>query len=244
MPITYQFIIGGLALACAAVLFFALRASRAAYANGYNSGHDDASRACELRIEDQQVHIRALQADLGAMQAKHINDRAALLLQADQVLDRNNARNQYAQFQPGDVDTLTSSAKLLRLAGDVFARLHANDKAEEAHAAQDAIRALLQRIPAALATEVPPPLDTKLFDFLEQHATGSADFGTFTLSFEVGDTFRGTRTIREAVTYALVKAEGSEAPAANLPHAKSTDGLSAWEAVDLDYSGDTAPMCM
>ncbi|HBO7377831.1 TPA: hypothetical protein L4909_005680, partial [Pseudomonas aeruginosa] len=180
----------------------------------------------------------------GAMQAKHINDRAALLLQADQVLDRNNARNQYAQFQPGDVDTLTSSAKLLRLAGDVFARLHANDKAEEAHAAQDAIRALLQRIPAALAAEVPPPLDTKLFDFLEQHATGSADFGTFTLSFEVGDTFRGTRTIREAVTYALVKAEESEAPAANLPHASPTDGLSAWEAVDLDYTGDTAPMCM
>ncbi|RPO39404.1 hypothetical protein, partial [Pseudomonas aeruginosa] len=94
------------------------------------------------------------------------------------------------------------------------------------------------------AAEVPPPLDTKLFDFLEQHATGSADFGTFTLSFEVGDTFRGTRTIREAVTYALVKAEESEAPGANLPHAKSTDRLSAWEAVDLDYTGDTAPMCM
>ncbi|MBX5757043.1 hypothetical protein ISD55_33155, partial [Pseudomonas aeruginosa] len=71
-----------------------------------------------------------------------------------------------------------------------------------------------------------------------------ADFGTFTLSFEVGDTFRGTRTIREAVTYALVKAEESAIPAANLLPAKSTDGLSAWEAVDLDYTGDTAPMCM
>ncbi|MFO6224766.1 hypothetical protein, partial [Pseudomonas aeruginosa] len=98
----------------------------------------------------------------------------------------NNARNQNAQFQPGDVDILTTSAKVLRLAGDVFARLHANDKAEEAHAAQKAIRALLRRIPAALAAEVPPPLDTKLFDFLEQHATGSAGFRTLPLRCQGG----------------------------------------------------------
>lgn len=196
-------IVGALALALATTLLVAWRTARSEYAKGYDLGHADADR-------HNQKHINALHEDLALLRSRmRLTDsehqvKAEELARATDELVAAYARRANP-FTAEDAIELMKISGQLKVTAVMAERVGADEHRAWALKAADNAKALAERIRQVLeaAAEPAPPLpDTARLDWLEETASGGADFGTFSLHFTVGQTFPGTETFRAAIDYA------------------------------------------
>lgn len=199
-------IVAALALGLGITLLVAWRTARSEYAKGYDLGHADADR-------HHQKHINALHEDLDLLRsrmrladAEHYAKAEALGRATDELVAAYARRAN--PFTAEDAIELMKISGQLKVTAVMAERVGANEHRAWALKAADSAKALAERIRQAIeaAAEPAPPLpDTARLDWLEETASGGADYGTFSLFFTVGQTFQGTETFRAAIDHAMAQ---------------------------------------
>lgn len=186
-----------------------------AYARGVSKGMLDAAdikfdKGYQAGLSKQSQHIESLQGDIGTLNTRLTNMSEALAnskegheLTREQLAQATNycaaIQREAALMQPrvltdSDLDHLRLAACALAGEARRFQKSGSN-KVNQALVAQRGLLTLRER--AISSTWLHP--DTERLDWLEEHATGSGDFETFTLTFSLGDHFLGADTFRQVI---------------------------------------------
>lgn len=127
---------------------WAYRTAQKASAKGYDLGYDDAKRGHEL-------HLYALQEEIGHLSRTVVNQRTAFLLERDAVIQDADQRislfaRRAAACTSADLNTLTAAANQLGVAQATYQRMQAEDPARFAHQMQLQLINLAERMRTAL----------------------------------------------------------------------------------------------